>query len=214
MRELTKVLLPPVCSSRLHLPGSLRSPGITRLHRYYGPSDSGQGQPPGPVSPLIPCPLPVVPAPTTPQPTDLQSWQFPYRDLFAASAAGFALTQQARPSDMPNRVHFRSGPTFRLQLLSTPPCGDAVTVGYPTTLRRRETDSHRSINAPSQAHWDSSRCDESGRVPAARLEDRGVCEVPSAERGRNGRSAAISTFIALDASALWTFAVLLHGKMF
>ena len=37
-------------------------------------------------------------------------------------------------------------------LLSTPPCGDAVTVRYPTTLRRRETDFHRSVCAPSQAH--------------------------------------------------------------
>ena len=45
-----------------------------------------------------------------------------------------------------------------------PPCGDAVTVRYPTTLRRRETDLHRSVFAPSQAHWNGSRCDPSGRV--------------------------------------------------
>ena len=37
-------------------------------------------------------------------------------------------------------------------LLSTPCCHDAVTVRYPTTLRRRETDFHRSVFPPSQAH--------------------------------------------------------------
>ena len=37
-------------------------------------------------------------------------------------------------------------------LLSTPHCCDAVTVRYRTALLRTETDSHRSIPSPSQAH--------------------------------------------------------------
>ena len=37
-------------------------------------------------------------------------------------------------------------------LLSTPHCCDAVTVRYRTALHRTETDSHRSIPSPSQAH--------------------------------------------------------------
>ena len=124
--ELTQVLVPVVCSSRVHLPGSLRSPGVTRLHRYYGPSDSDAGQHPAPVSPLGPCSLPIVPTPTTSTPTCLQFWQSLDRDRLAAGAAGFALRSQARPLCLPYRVHLRLGPTFRLRLLSTPPSGDAV----------------------------------------------------------------------------------------
>jgi hypothetical protein len=37
-------------------------------------------------------------------------------------------------------------------LLSTPPCGDAVTVRYNTILHRTEADFHRPIPTPSQAH--------------------------------------------------------------
>ena len=37
-------------------------------------------------------------------------------------------------------------------LLSTPPCGDAVTVRYRTILHRTETDLHRFVFWPSQAH--------------------------------------------------------------
>jgi len=37
-------------------------------------------------------------------------------------------------------------------LLPTPCCHDAVTVRYPTALRRRGTDFHRSVFPPSQAH--------------------------------------------------------------
>ncbi|HOC56039.1 MAG TPA: hypothetical protein PKI20_10495 [Verrucomicrobiota bacterium] len=51
-------------------------------------------------------------------------------------------------------------------LLSTLPLGDAVTVRYLTTLRRKETDSHRSIPVPPRAHE---------RPPAGRIQcaDRG-----------------------------------------
>jgi len=38
-------------------------------------------------------------------------------------------------------------------LLSTPHCCDAVTVRYRTILHRTETDLHRSIHSPFQAHW-------------------------------------------------------------
>jgi len=34
------VLVPAVSTSRIHLPASLRSTGVTRLRRYYGRSDS------------------------------------------------------------------------------------------------------------------------------------------------------------------------------
>ena len=39
-RHCHRLCVPSAWSSRLHLPAPLRSPGITRLHRYYGCSDS------------------------------------------------------------------------------------------------------------------------------------------------------------------------------
>jgi len=61
-------------------------------------------------------------------------------------------------------------------LLSTSPLGDAVTVRYLTTLRRKETDSHRSIPVPSQAHERGHSCPPFARkrVPA----DRNVALLP------------------------------------
>src|SRR4051812_13599834 len=43
---------------------------------------------------------------------------------------GFALRGEARHDRRPNRVHLRYGLIVHLGLLSTPPCGDAVTFGY------------------------------------------------------------------------------------
>jgi hypothetical protein len=43
---------------------------------------------------------------------------------------GFAIGQEARHDDLPNRVHLRYGLIVHLRLPSTPPRGDAVTVGY------------------------------------------------------------------------------------
>jgi hypothetical protein len=43
---LSPVGIPWVWSSDIHLPGALRSPGITRVHRSYGSSDSCPGQKP------------------------------------------------------------------------------------------------------------------------------------------------------------------------
>jgi len=43
---------------------------------------------------------------------------------------GFAFPQQARHDSWPNRVHWYYGLIVHLRLLSTPPHGDAVTIGY------------------------------------------------------------------------------------
>ena len=43
---------------------------------------------------------------------------------------GFAVVQRARHDGRPNRVHLRYGPIVHLRLLSTPPLGDAVIIGY------------------------------------------------------------------------------------
>ena len=43
------------------------------------------------------------------------------------------------------------GPIVRLQLLPTPPRGDAVTFGY-RVLAYSDTDFHRADQAPSRAH--------------------------------------------------------------
>jgi hypothetical protein len=54
---------------------------------------------------------------------------------------GFAINSLARHDDRPNRVHFRYGLIVHLRLLSTPPHGDAVTVGtgFQTTPARTFT---------------------------------------------------------------------------
>jgi hypothetical protein len=43
---------------------------------------------------------------------------------------GFAIREEARHDERPNRIHMRYGLIVHRQLLSTPPCGDAVTLGY------------------------------------------------------------------------------------
>ena len=43
---------------------------------------------------------------------------------------GFAIGLQAHHDGRPNRVHLRYGLIVHLRLLSTPPLGDAVTIGY------------------------------------------------------------------------------------
>ncbi len=76
-----------------------------------------------------------------------------------ARSTGFVFYQQTRPRS-PTESSSRClcvsrryyGLVVLVPLLSTPPCGDAVTVPYPTAPRRRGTDSHRSVPAPSQAH--------------------------------------------------------------
>jgi hypothetical protein len=62
-------------SLRLHLPGALRSTGITRLHRYYGSSDSCQAERcTRQVSLLHGSNLPTIPSPTTPRRPEDQFW--------------------------------------------------------------------------------------------------------------------------------------------
>ena len=81
------------------------------------------------------------------------------------AVAGIARRDRLRLSlaDSPNladRIEFTclcsSRPCYGLAVLSpllpTLPLGDAVTVRYRTALHRTETDSHRSIPSPSQAH--------------------------------------------------------------
>ena len=50
--------------------------------------------------------------------------------LGAVRQLGFAFWLQARHHGRPNRVYLRYGLIVHLRLLSTPPRGDAVTIGY------------------------------------------------------------------------------------
>ena len=106
------------------------------------------------VSLIIALGLPTIPAPTI----CVLSRTVP-------AVAGIARRFRLRLSlaDSPNladRIEFTclcsSRPCYGLAvlspLLSTPHYCDAVTVQYRTALHRTETDSHRSIPSPSQAH--------------------------------------------------------------
>ena len=90
---------------------------------------------------------------------------------FSPAPTGFVFSQQTRPrspTESSSPCPRVSGPCYGLvvlvPLLPTPPRGDAVTVRYPTTPRRRRTDFHRSVFAPSQAHWSGSRGEPWRRV--------------------------------------------------
>ena len=63
----------------------------------------------------------------------------------------FALIAQARHERTAESGSFSHGPTVRLKLLSTPPRGDAVTLGI-EAVARLGTDFHRADVAPSRAH--------------------------------------------------------------
>ncbi len=130
-RHCRRLVLPGAWSFVIHLPGALRSTGVTRLPRYYGSSDS--------------CPTPS-------SRTGLSaSWIWPsdhsasnhlvappiafarYPSASTASGSlrsGLRHWQQARQTTRPNRVHFRCGLAVRLPMLPTPPRGDAVSFGY------------------------------------------------------------------------------------
>ena len=79
------------------------------------------------------------------------------RPLGAVRHLGFAFPQQARHDDWPNRVHWYYGLIVHLRLLSTPPHGDAVTIGYGTPERPGK-DSHLAISTQLQAHWGGPPC--------------------------------------------------------
>src|SRR5262245_13954862 len=61
------------------------------------------------------------------------------------------MNEQARRSTPAESSSFTYGPTFRLQLLSTPLRADAVTFGY-GAVAYSGTDFHRADVAPSRAH--------------------------------------------------------------
>lgn len=117
--------------SRLHLPAPLRSPGVTRLHRYYERSDSCvEARQPRPRRSLrravpwdpfsflhhagllasrvlslqsLPSPITPLPPMTALSPNPSASWVSRY------TGRGFATRMQARQSVKPNRVCFRYG---------------------------------------------------------------------------------------------------------
>jgi hypothetical protein len=64
---------------------------------------------------------------------------------------GFAFAEQARHHSRPNRVHWRYGLIVHLRLLSTPPHGDAVTLGYEVPEHFGE-DLHLADSMQLQAH--------------------------------------------------------------
>ena len=73
------------------------------------------------------------------------------RPLGAVRQLGFAFSQQARHDGWPNRVYLRYGLIVHLRLLSTPPRGDAVTIGYGMPEHPGK-DSHLADSMHSQAH--------------------------------------------------------------
>ncbi len=120
---------------------------------------------PGQISLLHVPNLPDVPAPATPRRPVCLSLRFDIRAgpraesrAFCRHACalygtlGFASLSQARRSDRPNRVHFRSGPPVRLPVLSTPSRDDAVPVGYRIKLKPPDRDSHPADSVHSQTH--------------------------------------------------------------
>jgi len=126
-----------------HLPGSLRSPGITRLRRYYGTSDSCPSQS-SRAGLLASC----TGISNRSASNHLIAPSIAFSRYPSASTAsglpvlGFAIRVEARQSIRPNRVHLRCGPAIRLTMLPTPPHGDAVSFGYRTenvSLKRTST---------------------------------------------------------------------------
>ena len=75
----------------------------------------------------------------------------PCRPFGTVRHLGFAIWQQARHDTRPNRVHFRYGLIVHLQLLSTPPRGDAVTFGYEMP-EHPDKDFHPADSMHLQAH--------------------------------------------------------------
>jgi hypothetical protein len=121
------------------------------------------------VSLIIALGLPAIPPPTI----DVSSGDRPAARRFGSSPiarfAGFVIFQQTRPTtpteSSSRRPSYLDSLCYGLvvlsPLLSTPPCCDAVTVRYRTIPHRTETDFHRSIPSPSQAHWN--------RLPAGKI---------------------------------------------
>lgn len=130
-----------------HLPGTLRSTSITRLHHYYGSSDSCRDQSSRQVSLLHEQDRPAIPPPTTWSLRRSLSHVTPQRlRLPRNRGLGFATRRQARQTTRPNRVHLRCGLAVRLTMLPTPPRGDAVSIGYrPENVYLKRTSTSLSL---------------------------------------------------------------------
>ena len=130
--------VPPESFARIHLPASLGSTPVTALPSYYEGSDFLHSSPFGVQD------LPDSPARASDRSASKHQMIFRRRFLTLAQRDGLPLgpfpvcvhrvwasplgRRLARSS---GRIEFLScGPVVRLPLLSTPPYGDAVTVGY------------------------------------------------------------------------------------
>ena len=142
-------------SSRLHLPAPLRSPGVTRLPRYYGCSDSrpvGLAPPAAErVSPRHVPRLPGSPSPTTtPLPRPL--WHLPSASWASRSrGSGLHLRIAGSPDGTAESSSSSYGWPVRLGLLSTTSCEVAVTFGF-RTVGSPGVDSHLPDRARLWTH--------------------------------------------------------------
>ena len=99
------------------------------------------------VSPLIALDLPIVPSPSTPcGPAVVLAAMTTRRVCFR-----LRLRVAGSPPQDAESGSLTYGPIVRLQLLPTPPRGDAVTFGY-RVLAYSDPDFHRANQAPSRAH--------------------------------------------------------------
>jgi hypothetical protein len=89
--------------------------------------------------------------------------RYPSASQVPVSGRGFTLSQEARQTDRPNRVHSRYGLVTLLQLFPTPPHDDAVTFRYrPENACPQRT--HTSLTKYTHSHTGPTAC---GRVPQA-----------------------------------------------
>ena len=147
-------------------PCALRSPGITRLHRYSGRSDScpaalrvliRDNEPrPGtraglPASCAWPSDHSVSNHP--PAPRSLSHATPQRRGSFrVAPVRASPFPSRLAATYRPNRVHSRYGPVVHLRLLPTPSREDAVTIGYRPESAVPEEDLHLSDQTHLQTH--------------------------------------------------------------
>src|SRR4029077_15789207 len=107
---------------------------------------------------------------------------FPRQGRFSSApfgSLGFAIRTQARQDIRPNRVSDRTDRQIRLGLLSTPPCGDAVTSGFQPVERLVERVPTSFSGALSGARPAASRR-RPGKTPNA-------CRQPGDEDTRAAR---------------------------
>src|SRR5262249_20163357 len=165
-------------TSRLHLPASLGSTGITRLRRYYGRSDScagGLGRPSAnrPGWPRAGLPayvenLLTLPSPTTPGPPDCRVWVFLALGLHRMLGRHPPLAVIPLPSSRASlglRLSLAGSPrpqaessSLTLRTSHSPPVAPHPASRRRSYLRLREAkppldgDLHPAYSQPSQAH--------------------------------------------------------------